>query len=269
MDKDKEQNLHLLLSQRKFNPEIIPKQEQVVFTIQDKVIGTLENYVCFTGMPKAGKSTFTTSCIASAFLPQYADVFGMKLKPVPGREKVAFFDTESSSYDFYRVMERIKHFTLREKLSENLDAFSMREDNPNAIRKMIVHYLETNPDCSILIVDGFLDLCLNYNDEVETRLLTNWFKKITKKYQILLIGVLHLSKGAGQTIGHLGSNTDRWAQSTLLVEKNDNTKQFVLKPKFLRSSADFVPIALQNINGNWQQVFYQHDEPEVNKKARN
>lgn len=258
-----------ILALRKYDPGKTIPPEQVIFTIQDKVIGTVENYCVFSGQAKVGKSTFLTSCIASAFVPNFSDVFGMKLKPIPGRGKVCFFDTESSSYDFYRVIDRIKKFAYRETLPENLDAYNTREDNPAAIRKMIVAYLEANPDCSILIVDGFLDLVMNYNDEVETRLLTNWFKKITKQYQILLIGVLHLSKGAGQTIGHLGSNTDRWAQSTLLIEKDETTRQLICKPKFLRSADTFDPIALQSHNGQFQQVFYQHDQisEQVKKKA--
>lgn len=257
-----------LLSARKYDPGKTVLQEQVIFKIQDKPIGAIESYCVISGNAKVGKSTFLTSLIASAFVPSFSDVFTMKLYPLPERPKVCFFDTESSTYDFYRVIDRIKKFAYRENIPENLDAFNTREDQPATIRKMIVSYLEANKDCSILVIDGFLDLCMNYNDEVETRLLTNWFKKITKEYQILLIGVLHLSKGAGQTIGHLGSNTDRWAQSTLLVEKDETTRQIVLKPKFLRSADNFDPIALQNINGNWQQVFYQHDAPgpETGKK---
>ena len=257
-----------LLAQRKYDPGKTIPPEQVIFKIQDKVIGTIENYICFTGAPKTGKSSFVTACIASAFVPNFSDVFGMKLNPVPGRGKVCYFDTESSSYDFYRVIDRIKKFAYKESLPENLDAYNTREDNPAAIRKMIVAYLDANPDCSVLVIDGFLDLVMNYNDEIETRLLTNWFKKITKQYQILLIGVLHLSKGAGQTIGHLGSNTDRWAQSTLLVEKDETTKQLIMKPKFLRSADNFDAIALQSINGQFQQVFYQHDAPAEMPKKR-
>lgn len=259
-----------ILKARKYDPGKTVPPEQIIFTIQDKVIGCIENYIVLSGNPKTGKSTFTTGLIASAFVPTFSDVFTMKLKPLSDRPKVAFFDTESSTYDFYRVIDRIKKFAYKENLPENLDAFNMREDQPAAIRKMIKTYLDANRDCSIVIVDGFLDLCLNYNDEVETRLLTNWFKKITKEYQILLIGVLHLSKGAGQTIGHLGSNTDRWAQSTLLVEKDEQTRQLIMKPKFLRSADNFAPIALQSINGNFQQVHYEHEAPpppHKNKKA--
>lgn len=256
------------LLNRKYNPDKPPPPEQIVFTIDDKVIGTTENYIVFSGAAKAGKSTFLTAAIASAFVPHFQNVFGMKINTLPDRSKVAFFDTESSTYDFHRVINRIKHFAMEEKLPVNLDAFSFREDSPKAIRTMIKHYLENTPECSVIIIDGFLDLCMNYNDEVETRRLTNWLKRITKKFQILLIGVLHISKGTGNTLGHLGSNTDRWAQSTLIIEKEESTKQIVLKPKLLRSADTFNPIALMNFKGNWHQFDYMQPEPDIKKAGK-
>jgi hypothetical protein len=255
------QELTELLKARKYNPAHKPKAESVVWTINGKVCGTLENYCIISGLPKASKSTYAAACLASALVPAFSSVFGIKINLPKERSRIAYFDTESSQWDFYRQMERVRNFADKQTLPETLDAFSMREDMPGRIRKLIEQYLSDNTDCSCIIVDGFLDLCLNYNDETETRLLTNWFKRITKEYNILMIGVLHLGKGHGETLGHLGSNTDRWAQSTLIVEKNKETKQFVLKPKYLRSSEDFEPIAIMNFDGQWNQVPYIEPEP--------
>lgn len=252
-----ERNYQEILEKRRYRPDHPPPPEEILWKIGDKIIGTCGNYCVMSGMAKAGKSTYLSATIGSAFLPVFQDNFGIKLTPPKDRPRVALFDTESSQYDFHRQMIRIRQFANKESHPPTLDAFNTREDGPSMIRGQIWDYLERHPDCSILIVDGFLDLCLNYNDEVETRKLTNWFKLITKKFNILLIGVLHISKGNFETLGHLGSNTDRWAQSTLLVEKNKDLKQFVLKPKFLRSSDDFEPIAIMNWEGRFTQVPYE------------
>lgn len=249
-----------LLKARKYQPGHKPNAENVVWTINGKVIGCLENYCVISGLPKASKSTYAAACLASALVPPFQSVFGIKINLPADRNRIAYFDTESSQWDFYRQMEKVRNFADKKTVPDFLDAFSMREDMPGRIRKLIEQYLQDNTDCSCVIVDGFLDLCLNYNDETETRLLTNWFKRITKQYNILLIGVLHLGKGHGETLGHLGSNTDRWAQSTLIVEKNKDTKQFILKPKYLRSSEDFEPIAIMNFEGQWNQVPYMEPE---------
>jgi hypothetical protein len=258
MTNDREYND--LLNARRYDPARRPSQEQVIFTINSKILGTLENYICLCGLPKGGKSSYLAAIAASALVPQYQAVFGLKLTLPADRQRLAYFDTEHSAFDFYRQMDKIKSFADKNSLPDFFDAFSTREDMPARIRKLVETYLQAHPDCSVLIIDGLLDLCLNYNDERETRLLTNWFKRITKQYNLLLIGVLHLGKGQGETLGHLGSNTDRWAQSTLIVEKNKENNQFILRPKYLRSSDDFNPIAIMNYNGLWQQVPYIENE---------
>jgi hypothetical protein len=241
------------LALRKYKPDFIPPQSQVIFTIDDKPIGTIQNFIVFSGLPKAGKSTFLAAAIASAFQP--GDVFGMKVHFPENRRKIAYFDTESSDFDFYRQVNKIKHFSNLNNLPPWADCFTVREDGPAEIRALIVNYLENNPDCPIIIIDGLLDLIFDYNSEVESRKLVNWFKKLTKIYNCLFVGVLHQGKGLGaQTLGHLGSNCDRWASSTLEIVKDKDKKTFTLQPRFLRSSEDFEPVVLMNIAGNWQQI---------------
>jgi hypothetical protein len=263
-------NLSDLLQIRKFDRDKIPTKQHISFTIQGKCIAQLGSYCVISGLPKSSKSTYLASAIASAYLPAFQDNWGMKFHLPDGRNKICYFDTESSEYDFYQQIEKIKKFSLTSNLHPDIDCFNTREDSPELIRALIMEYLKNNSDCSILCIDGFLDLCFNYNDEVETRKLTNWFKKITKEFNIMLLGVLHLGKSGGhETLGHLGSNTDRWANSTLIVEKNKDNKQYVLKPKFLRSSSDFDPIAITNIDGAWFQQSYLHTEIQLpNKKQK-
>jgi len=246
-----------LLAARKFDPNKPPPAEDVILTIGEKTVGTAQNYVVYSGQAKAGKSTFLSATIASAFLPRSMNVFGIKINMPPGRNKIGYFDTESSAHDFWRQMIRIRNLAHLDTFPAGLDAYNTRQDGPGTIRRQIWAYCQQNPDCGILIVDGFLDLCMDYNDPLETRRLTNWMKALTAKFNLLLIGVLHLSKGLNETLGHLGSNTDRWAQSTLLVEKNKEARQFVLKAKLMRSDEDFEPIAISKSNENYYQVPYE------------
>jgi hypothetical protein len=241
------------LAARKFKPDYIPPQSQVVFTVQNKPIGVLQNFIVISGLPKTAKSTILSAAIASAFQP--GEVFSMKFTFPEGRRRIAYFDTESSDYDFYRQVNRIKQFSNLNNLPPWCDCFTVREDGPAEIRALIVNYLENNLDCPIIIIDGLLDLIFDYNSEIESRKLVNWFKRLTKVYNCLFVGVLHQGKGVGaQTLGHLGSNCDRWASSTLEMVKDKDKKTFTLQPRFLRSSEDFEPVVLMNIAGNWQQI---------------
>jgi hypothetical protein len=256
------------LTQRKYNPDHIPSQDQIIFSIQNKHIGAIQNFIVVSGLPKSGKSTFLAAAIASAFIP--GDIFGMKINFPVGRRKLAYFDTESSDYDFYRQIQKIKNFSGLNGLPEWADCFTVREDSPQEIRALIMHYLETNPECPVIIIDGLLDLIFDYNSEVESRKLVNWFKKLTKLYNCLFIGVLHQGKGMNtQTLGHLGSNTDRWAQSTVEIIKDKDKKTYTMQPRFLRSSDDFEPIVLMNFDGNWQQMNYEGEkQKDQNKKPK-
>jgi RecA-family ATPase len=232
------------ISDRLFSADYIPPPDVQIISIREKMIATTCNYIVYSGLPKTGKSTFISGLIASAFLPN--EVFGQKIHLPENRKKIALVDTEMSPYDLHRARERISKLADRpiDRIAERLDIFSMREDPPPVIREFIENYLKETPAACVVIIDGFLDLCMNYNDEVETRAVTNWLKRLTKVYDCCIVGVLHLSKNAGETVGHLGSNTDRWAQSTMTIKRVKETRQLVLEPKFLRSSDDFEPVAI-------------------------
>lgn len=240
-NKDLQQYYDELLK-RSYLRDHIPSDEQILLKIGGNNVGSLQNYVIISGLPKSGKSTFTTSIVASSF--NTYDIFDIKLQTLPERRKVCYIDTESSEHDFYSHMNRIKKIAQLNILPTTFNAFGLRKDDPAQIKNMIDAYLENNKDCCVVIIDGLLDLCMNYNDEIECRKVVNWLKHITTVYNLLVIGILHTGKRDGQTLGHLGSNTDRWAQSTLEVKK-DLEGCFELTPRFLRSSKDFDPIKIK------------------------
>jgi KaiC/GvpD/RAD55 family RecA-like ATPase len=258
--------LDVLLDARKYNPEYKPSQDQILWIIQNKTIATTQNFQIITGLPKAGKSTFLSALISTVFTP--SDLWGMKLNLPTDRKKIAYFDTESSDYDFYRQVERIKKFAGINGIPEWCSLFTVREDEPKAILTMVEHYLIIS-NAPIVILDGLLDCIFDYNDPIESRKLINWFKRLTKIYNCCIIGVLHQGKGqAGTTLGHLGSNTDRYAQSTIEIVKDKEKQTFTMSSRFLRSSDDFEPITLMNNGGEWQQVSIYGKETKENKQKK-
>jgi len=261
---DKQISITELLAKRSYNPNYIPNKENIVFTISGKHVGSLQNFCVYSGLPKAGKSTYIAALIASAFVPY--DVFSMKLHLPTDRRKLCYFDTESSDYDFFRQINKIKGFSEMSILPDWFNAFQVREDGSGLIRRMIETYLDANPECAVIVIDGLLDLLVNYNDEKESSLLTKWLKKITKIYNVLLVTVLHQSKSNLSTTGHIGSASDRFAQSTLDIVKEKEKNAYVLTSRFMRSDSDFDPITLINFNGIFQQVETEH-KTSIGKKA--
>jgi hypothetical protein len=239
----KRQQVLDLLNVRHFVRDFTPPPENAVLKIRDSLIGSLGNFICFSGLPKAGKSTFINALIASPYTT-FKQLFNISLDLPPERPFVAYFDTESSVNDFYRNIDRIKYFTENKQIPINLHAYQLRQDSFDTIRLMLDVYLENNKFTSVVIVDGLLDLLLNFNDEKESRLLIDYLKQLTNKYNVLIIGVVHTGKKDNNTIGHFGSMVDRYAQSVVEVVKDKLNNVFILKSKLLRSSADFNDIAI-------------------------
>jgi hypothetical protein len=241
-----------ILQQRKFDESVTPTQEQILLTIKGKVCAVEESFCLYTGLPKNGKSTFIQATIASAFVGKLDDIFGIKLH-IKDTEKIVLFDTESSQYDLYRNIERIKLFSNKKTLPLNFDCFGLRGDKSTDIIKFISSYLENNSNCKCLIIDGLLDCIIDYNDIHQSKDLIDFIKLITKQYKILVIAVLHLGKKEFHTLGTLGSMADRYANAVLKVEKNKELQTLQLSATYLRSSDDFEPIEIKFFeNAGWQ-----------------
>lgn len=253
------------LQNRKYDPTKPPPAEQVVFVIESKNIGTLQNFVTITGMQKSGKTTFMSAMIAAGLTN--TEQLGMRLHLPQHKNKVVYFDTEQGDYDFHRTVDRVRQFCQCDKLPPNFDGYNLREDEPHEMVWMIEKYLQLNPDCSMLVVDGILDLIESYNDEAESKRLINILKKITKVHNLLALLTLHKGKTTANTLGHLGSMADRAAQSVLLVEKIKERNTFLLKADYLRSADDFTPIEIffnKEVHC-WQQTIYN---PEQDTKVK-
>jgi len=252
------------LQARRFSQEYIPPPDHKTLTIRGQLVGSLSNFVVYSGLPKTGKTTFISALLSSAIHP--GEFFGMKLHLPDNRKRICYFDTESSEYDHYRTIERIKHFTTFNRLPDLFDSFILRQDGHTTIMRYIEEYLKAFPDCAVLVLDGLLDLILNYNSEEECRLLIQFIKRITAQFNILLITVLHLGKKDKETLGHLGSASDRYAQSTLIIEKDKDQQTYNLSPKFMRSDADFETVSIKNFQGVWHEVAYEAPASEQVKR---
>jgi hypothetical protein len=260
-------NLQQLLINRHYKKGYQPSEEQILFKIDGKKIGTRSNIVTLSGLAKAGKSTFLTSIMASAYVWDN-QVHSISLSPDKDKCNIGYFDTESSEWDFYSNINRVQQQANIPELPISFNAFSCREDDPDTIKKMIELYLDSYP-ASIVIIDGVLDIMMDFNDPIESKKTIQWMKKITKQYDCLLIAVIHLARKESGLLGHFGSMLERYSQSVLEVIKDKDTKILELKPKFLRSDADFNTIALDRVNGQLVRCNPVPDKviPITNKKG--
>lgn len=268
MKKAKDKDYASLLQKRKYDPNTEPPPEQIIFIIDSKNIGTLQNFVTITGMQKSGKTTFMSAMIAAAITR--TEQLGMRIRLPEHKQRVSYWDTEQGDYDFFKTMDKVKAFCNLDKLPQNFDSYNLREDEPADIIWMLQKYLELHDDCGLLVIDGILDLIDSYNDEAQSKRLVNILKKITKQHNLLALLTLHKGKTTSNTLGHLGSMADRAAQSVLQVEKNKERNTFILKADYLRSADDFDPIEVyfNNNNHRWERTDYQPKEQEGGTRKR-
>ena len=102
--------------------------------------------------------------------------------------------------------------------------------------------LEKKP--KIIFIDNITELVLNFNDPVESKKLVQFLKKITAEFNCTIITLLHLGKGNLQSLGNLGSMTDRSSNSVLRVIYDKETQSSTLEANMLRSDSLFKPITI-------------------------
>jgi len=251
-----------LLQLRRYDPSRELQPEQILLRIQNQNVGTIQNIVTISGLPKQGKSRYIGAMVASALSRK--EIFDIRLKTSEGRNEVALFDTEQGEYDFAKQIGFIQQLHGEALPFDRFFAYNTREDYPKQQLTIIDKFLNLHPLCSVVFIDGILDLLDSFNDEREGIRLSRLLKKWTKEKNIMIVIVLHRRKDGMSTLGHIGSTIDRASQSVLTVEKNKERNTYILKDEYMRSAEGFTPIEIyyNRQAGEWQQTFFTPDEAE-------
>lgn len=232
-----------ILQNCRIDNNTVIKIDHLYLTINNNVIGTGGNFVSFTGLPKSSKSTFICGVIASCIARTQIFGFNCLTYPHLNKTRIALFDTEQSNFDFQRKAKIIKKLAKVENIYNVFDAFTVTEHSTTTILHLIKTYLQNTPDIAVIIIDGLLDLIDNFNDERASKNLIKILRSWAKKYDILIITVLHLGKKDNMALGHLGSTSSRYCQSELEIAKTKNNT-YTLTPKMLRSAGNFEPVEI-------------------------
>jgi len=215
-------------------------QPPPLITIGGKTIATEGNFITISGLPKSRKTTFAFLMAAAAITGQ--NLFDIQVN-TSQEENILLIDTEQSIFDFSKQIGLLKHFIGTKKLPKNFNAYLFRKyDVKEILQSLYTLMQEQKP--KIVILDNLTELAMNVNDPIETKTLIQFLKRITAEFNCVVVCLLHLGKGGINTLGHLGSFSDRGAQSTLKVTKDKDTDISTLEPIFLRSDANFNPISI-------------------------
>ncbi len=246
-----------VVERTRYDDKQVPERDQVALKIEGKNVGTLGSFVCLSGLPKGGKSTFLQLTLASIYHP---DQYGIALTPPAGRSGVLWIDSEHSDYEFYEVVQTVKGLMGVSMWPPGFLAHKVSDMNPDEIMDLVEYRLQENPSIFVVFIDTLLDLSNDFNSVAEAMKVNRWLKYIKKTFNVLVFGVIHLGKKNLQTLGHLGSLVDRWARAVMTVEKN-KAGGYTMESKYQRGAAEFSPITVMRTqDGSIMQVYGQESE---------
>lgn len=246
-----------------------PDPKKYILFARNKRIGSFGNFVAITGKPKSRKSTFAQAIVSAAITNSPQLDFDVRLPA--DKNQVILIDTEQDRNDLAMSLSRLKRQANIGFYQEypNFKVYSVNTLEPEEIQNFIGQMLRENPAAGLVVIDGLLDLINDMNDVKECRQLMGLIKTWAKTFQCLFVTILHQSKNSGFSIGHLGSFTDRKAQSVLSVEINQDSTS-TISPAYMRSDAPFEPITIY-YNNNLQGYSVEFSQDKIrdrNKKTK-
>jgi archaellum biogenesis ATPase FlaH len=178
------------------------------------------------GPKKSGKSLLTAMVVAARLSGKRKLVFDY----VSQGKKVLYFDTEQSAFFYHLTQKFIFNMAGFRDNSPVYEAYHLRRATVEERVAFIDMVIERNAgNIELIIVDGLVDLCKNFNDENASRDTVQTLMDWSDKSKAMILTVLHTTKVGGYAQGHLGSTLEKKYDFGWTVSKDDDTHTFRVK----------------------------------------
>lgn len=206
------------------------REEEAILTLDNEgrtwKLGGFGMIGAVVGPQKAGKSV-VTSCIVASALDAAESKMGFSLD-IHGKG-IAFFDTEQSRYFYQKTQERIHHMAGQYNNLPNYEAYHLRRLNIQDRVRAIGALLHNRKDLGLVVIDGIVDLCENFNDEKASSHTIEHLMRWSDETGALFITVLHLTKSEGFMRGHLGTALQNKYDFGIEVRRDADNNSFDVK----------------------------------------
>ncbi len=169
------------------------------------------------------KKTFFSTMISSGFVSGKSFAF----KGYLGGRKLLYVDTEQSRYHVQKIAKRICEITKMD--SSYFDILALREFPDPNLRTAIIEYAlkKANKNYCMVIIDGLVDLILDFNSISESTMIVNKIMSWSEVYNCHINAILHTNKDKRNARGHLGSILINKAETVFRVTKQDGDSSIV------------------------------------------
>lgn len=262
------------LEDRRVTLDHPPIRPEPLFSVNGITICTHGNLTVISAQAKAGKSALLTAFMASAINPETeCDTLGLTAEN-PEEKTILHFDTEQSEYDLFSLIQRALRRAELNAIPPIFSSYRMVGLSVEERRKMLetaLYRASKKKAIHSVFLDGVADFVKDPNDAEECFAYTDILHALAIKYQCAIILVLHENpamKGSeSKTRGHLGSQLERKAETTLRLEKSDEVTTYYAKlyrhAPILK--ADGIRFAW---NGEAQMHTTVNDAPQQSKSER-
>ncbi len=178
------------------------------------------------GKQKAGKTFYNAILMTALTNPNgYCD-----LVPSTSNLKVLFIDTEQDQCDVRKVANRV-HQLNKWPLKENQSNYRFASLRGNGIeeRISIIEKLLERFKPDVVVIDGVVDLCHDFNSPQESHEIVTQLMKWTEEYNVAIITTLHTNKSEADKNmrGHLGTILAQKADSVIDISKKKGEVPYI------------------------------------------
>lgn len=156
------------------------------------------------GKQKSGKTTFARLLMAASISGSWN-----RLKCIECLIDIVYLDSEMKPVDTQNTLRQVAKLAGvdAEIAEEHLFMYNLRAVDVESMKKSIRLYLDIHHP-AILMLDGIVDFCPNFNDvEASQELVIEFLSKLAEEYRCAIINILHTNKTDNYTElrGHLGA----------------------------------------------------------------
>jgi hypothetical protein len=206
-----------------------PERPPMILSYKDKRLGEAGSIVVIQGKVKSGK-TAVVGAILGAAIGGTGDLFGLE-SPNPLKKAVLHYDTEQSRYEHFDVLDvSVRKRAGFTEIPKHLHSYTMLQleigERWKTIQADVERRSVQHDGVHLVVLDGVADLVNDPNDASGSFSLIHELHAFADRHQCLIVAVLHENPGSGskKTRGHLGSQMERKARTSISVEKDGNSE---------------------------------------------
>lgn len=201
-------------------------------------IASFGDWVTVVGAAKSRKSAITNSIVGSLLSDGFSEV--LNFSGVVNNRNILVIDTEQNSPDYYKSQKQIyKQAAIEKGLDpDNFYSFCLTDCRMDERLEFIEYAMDKIGNVGLLVIDGIVDICEDYNDQKGVRKLVDHLKVLTSKHKTLMIPVLHNARSTGSARGHLGTELINKSKAVIKVTKDKDYGYSKVEFEYLRGSQD-------------------------------